>query len=84
MPGTPWRDTPWTEVEALALAPMRAAWRRMGEARHGLTHFELVLDVYAAEVPVIAAEGFTRPVADLGQAALPTVMRKCVTVGQGG
>ena len=84
LPGTPWRDTPWTEAEALALAPMPAAWRGMGKARHGFTHFELVLDVYAAVVPAIQAEGFTRPVSALDEAALPTVMRKCVTVGRSG
>ena len=51
--------------------------------RHGFTHFELYLDLFAASVPLIDAEGFQQLVADLDDAALPTVMRKCVTIAQG-
>ena len=36
------------------------------------------LDLYAAEVPAIQAEGFTRPITALADEALPSVMRKCV------
>ena len=82
LPGTEWRPEPWTEAEALAAAPMPAAWRRAGQALHGLTHFELALDVYAAAVPEIAAEGFLRPANALAAEALPTVMRKCIRVAQ--
>ncbi len=82
LPGTPWRPEPWSEAEALAAAPMQAEWRRAGQAFHGLTHFELALDVYAAAVPQIAAEGFLRPAAALAEEALPTVMRKCIRVAQ--
>ncbi len=78
LPGTSWRPEPWSEAEALALAPMPAAWRRAGEVRHGLTHFELRIEVYAAEVTEIAAEGFTRPATALDAEALPSVMLKCV------
>ena len=41
LPGTAWRPEPWPEAEAIAAAPAPAAWRRMGQAFHGLTHFEL-------------------------------------------
>ena len=82
LPGTPWRPEPWTEAEALAAAPMQAAWRRAGQAFHGLTHFELALDVYAAAVPEITAPGFLRPANALAEEALPTVMRKCIRVAQ--
>ena len=78
LPGTPWRDAPWAEPDALAHAPMQARWRHAGRAGHGFTHFELALDLYAAEVPAIQAEGFTRPIAALADEALPSVMRKCV------
>ena len=68
----------------------RRSWRRrcgrtggcVGRATHGFTHFELLIDVYAATSRTIQAEGFLRPAADLGQEAFPTVMLKCVRVAQ--
>ena len=85
LPGTAWRETPWTIDEALTaapmqLAPMRLVWREAGQVRHGFTHFELILDVLAAHVSEIDAEGFTQPVDALDDAALPSVMRKCVRI----
>ncbi len=79
---------PWTEdfpspVKALKQAPFEAKWkRRPGIVRHGFTHFELETEVYVAEVSKrpkfkgdwIAAE-------NLGEVALPTVMRKMVEHG---
>ncbi len=47
---------PWTEdfpskAEALKQAPFKAEWKkRVGVVRHGFTHFELEIEVYAAEV----------------------------------
>jgi A/G-specific adenine glycosylase len=83
LPGTQWRATPWTTEEALTAAPMRLAleqlvWRKAGQVRHGFTHFELIIDVLAAHVPAIDAEGFAHPLDALDDAALPSVMRKCV------
>ena len=84
LPGTAWQADPWPEATALLLAPQPAEWRRAGRARHGFTHFELLIDVYAASVPSITASGLTLPQAALGQAALPTVMRRCVAAVSGG
>lgn len=84
LPGTPWRETPWSAEEALAHAPAKADWRPAGQVRHGFTHFELILDLFAARVPVIEAEGFVRPIASLDDAALASVMRKCVRMVLGG
>ena len=78
LPGTPWRATPWPDSGWRAHAPMPAAWRAAGEVRHGFTHFELRLIVLAADVPVIAADGFLREAGSLADEALPSVMRKCV------
>jgi A/G-specific adenine glycosylase len=78
LPGTPWRGETWTKAEALEHAPMRAAWCERGAIRHGLTHFELHIRVYAATVTRIQAEGFLCARDDLTAAALPSVMRKCV------
>jgi A/G-specific adenine glycosylase len=83
LPGTDWRAELWEEAEALGLAPMRAPWRPAGEVRHGFTHFELRLVLYAATVGRIEADGFLRPVPALGSEALPSVMRKCVRVAAG-
>jgi A/G-specific adenine glycosylase len=62
---------------------MPAAWRRAGEVRHGFTHFELTIALYAADVATIAAEGFLHPEDALDEAALPSVMRKCVRIANG-
>jgi A/G-specific adenine glycosylase len=83
LPGTPWRDSSWQAVEALHHAPMPADWQPAGEVRHGFTHFELRLDLFAARVDVIEADGFLHPVAALAEAALPSVMRKCVRAASG-
>ncbi|HEX4368299.1 MAG TPA: A/G-specific adenine glycosylase [Rhodopila sp.] len=80
LPGTEWRATPWTVEEALTVAPMRLDWRAAGQVRHGFTHFELIIDVLAAHVPKIDAPGFAHKLDALDDAALPSVMRKCVRV----
>ena len=82
LPGTPWREEPWQLQEALAHAPQPAAWRLAGHAAHGFTHFELHMDVYAARVRSITAEGLLRRVDGLDGEALPTVMRRCIRVAQ--
>lgn len=83
LPGAPWRPEPWPEPDALLHAPQPAHWRFCGTAEHGFTHFQLRMDVYAATVPAIMAEGLVRPVAGLDGEALPTVMRRCVAVALG-
>jgi A/G-specific adenine glycosylase len=83
LPGTTWRASPWDVTEALALAPMDAAWRAAGQVRHGFTHFELTIDLFAARVERIEADGFRRPVNALAQEALPSVMRKCIRMARG-
>jgi A/G-specific adenine glycosylase len=79
LPGTPWRDAPWEEAEALALAPVpELRWERVpGVARHGFTHFELEMALFAAAVPSLAPTEGTE-VRPLGEAAaaMPTVMRR--------
>ena len=82
LPGTPWRAAPWSAAEALAHAPMPADWRAAGEVRHGFTHFELRIALFAAEVPAIEADGFLRRGAALHDEALPSVMRKCVALAR--
>ncbi len=80
LPGSDWRSTPWPPDEALALAPMPAPWRAAGQVRHGFTHFALTIELFAARVDQVAADGFLHPVGELHTAALPSVMRKCIAM----
>jgi A/G-specific adenine glycosylase len=83
LPGPPWREEAWTEAQAMAHAPAQADWRPAGQIRHGFTHFELYIDLFAATVLALSGDGFAHPAADLDRMALPSVMRKCVkAVGQ--
>jgi A/G-specific adenine glycosylase len=87
--------TAWTvdfdESNALAEAPLfspeRVAWRKTaGVVRQVFTHFPLELTVYRTEVPRdTAAPAGARwiAVAQLGQEALPSLMRKVVAHGLG-
>ena len=80
LPGTPWRAAPWGAGDWHDHAPVTAAWRALGEVRHGFTHFELRIAVLAAAVPTIAADGFLRDAGALEDEALPSVMRKCAAL----
>ena len=86
IPGTAWRAQPWDRPEALAEAPVEAAWVKWGTVRHVFTHFELWLDVYGASLPVIPraalGEGFLCPAEDLSAQALPSLMAKCLALSQ--
>ena len=59
---------------------MAAAWRPAGEVRHGFTHFELHVALFAAHVARIEAEGILQPLDALESAALPSLMRKCAAM----
>jgi A/G-specific adenine glycosylase len=83
LPGTAWRALPWDAAEAIAAAPMPAPWRPAGQVEHGFTHFTLTLDLFAARVPTIQAEGYLRDIEALATEALPSVMRKCVAAASG-
>ena len=78
VPNTPWRSEAWAPAAAMAHAPVTAAWSLAGVARHAFTHFELVLDVYAATAGDLGRTGTAA--ADLAGAALPTAMRRCLRV----
>ncbi len=78
LPGTPWRAATWQPEEALATAPAKAEWQRLGTVRHGFTHAELEITVLRAAVARIRAAGELVPAAQLVQAGLPSLMLKCV------
>jgi A/G-specific adenine glycosylase len=86
IPGTDWGPAPLPEAEALAKAPMPAVWVKRGIVRHVFTHFELLLDVYAAAVaripPAAVGDGFLCPPEDLAAQALSSLMAKCLALGE--
>jgi A/G-specific adenine glycosylase len=76
LPTTEWRAKKWSRTEALANAPVEAAWRKPGQVEHVFTHFALTLDVYAADAEP-SGDGWW------GEAdVLPTVFRKAATMGK--
>ncbi|HWC62525.1 MAG TPA: A/G-specific adenine glycosylase [Rhizomicrobium sp.] len=79
----PWEDKFPSPQAALAQAPFAAAWKkRPGLVRHGFTHFELEMEVYAATLskrPKTKGEWVAAE--KLREVALPTVMRKLVEHG---
>ncbi len=74
IPSTPWRAEPWSFAEAVQFAPAAYPWLTLsGTVRHGFTHFRLELAVLAGEGN---AEGLWSRVDQLGEHALPTLMKK--------
>jgi A/G-specific adenine glycosylase len=77
VPGTPWRAVPWPEAEAFAHAPAEAPWRRLpGVARHGFTHFELEMALFAAALPSGCAPPGEWQSPHAARLAVPSVMRR--------
>jgi A/G-specific adenine glycosylase len=79
----PWEESFPSKARALKQAPFEAEWqKRSGVVRHGFTHFELEIEIYAAQVskrPKTPGEWVPRE--KLRDVALPTVMRKIVEHG---
>jgi A/G-specific adenine glycosylase len=78
LPTTEWREAAWSEAEALAEAPLAADWRLAGRVAHTFTHFHLELDIYVAQATQRTELGDWRAVARLGEAALPSLMKKAI------
>jgi len=86
LPGAPWRERPYRESEIGEHAPFAAAWQRLGEVRHGFTHFRLTLLVLGAEVTAFPEDAGTPPLAaqearSLSALPLSSVMQKCLALG---
>jgi A/G-specific adenine glycosylase len=79
VPSTDWTEARWSDGPALGHAPVPAPWEALpGVVRHSFTHFHFEIAVWAARVPADApaADGDWWPLDRLGEAGLPTVMRK--------
>ncbi|RDD61165.1 A/G-specific adenine glycosylase [Ferruginivarius sediminum] len=89
VPTTAWTEDGWDETAALRHAPVPASWNELpGQVRHGFTHFEFLVTVWAAQVPAetAVAEAVWAGIDRLGDAGLPTAMRKIAehAIRQGG
>jgi A/G-specific adenine glycosylase len=82
IPGTPWREAPWTRAEALAHAPISGLpWSdRPGEARHGFTHFELRMTLLTASFDGNPPEGFAWMPREAAAGAMPSAMKALLTL----
>ena len=49
LPTSAWRAAPYDDAEAVAAAPVAAAWRDLGAVEHVVTHFSLSLRVFGAD-----------------------------------
>jgi A/G-specific adenine glycosylase len=85
LPGTPWREVPWTEPEIAPFAPLPGlSWQVLeGEAKHGFTHFELHMALRAATAPPGAAElDGDWMTTEAARAALPGTMQKLLDLAR--
>ena len=89
VPSSPWRAKPWQDQEARTAAPVKTTWRRLpGDIEHGFTHFRLNVRVMAADIEAkklpknLRGGRLVRP-DDLGESALPTVMKKIIALALG-
>ncbi|HSV28739.1 MAG TPA: A/G-specific adenine glycosylase [Candidatus Omnitrophota bacterium] len=80
VPSTEWTPDAQDLDAAAAQAPLTAQWRLLpGLVRHTFTHFHLELRVAAGKAgPNPVARGIWCPLDQLGDHALPTVMRKVI------
>ena len=77
LPTSDWRAGRWSDAEALAAAPAKAAWRGVGEVEHGFTHFTLTLRLLRAEGEADGVIWTPRR----GLDALPSVFLKAAKTG---
>ena len=78
LPTSDWRSTPFSDPEAVAAAPLDAAWRDLGAVEHVFTHFALTLRVFAAE----GGEGDFVWTPREGLSALPSVFLKAARAAE--
>ena len=82
VPSTDWREAAWADSEARAQVPLTADWCALvGLVRHTFTHFHFEITVWSGQGDGQIAEGRWVALDQLGDQALPTVMRKIVRHG---
>ncbi|PIB95555.1 A/G-specific adenine glycosylase [Caulobacter sp. X] len=79
LPTSAWRATAYGDAEAVAAAPVAAAWRDLGAVEHVFTHFSLTLRVFAADG---ANDGDFVWTSRAGLSALPSVFLKAARAAE--
>ncbi|WP_408639206.1 A/G-specific adenine glycosylase [Roseococcus microcysteis] len=81
LPGTPWRATPWTAEEASPHVPLAGVnWRPLpGEARHGFTHRDLTMTLWAARASRLPEGAESLPLEEAPR-HLPSAMKKLLAL----
>ncbi len=84
LPSSDW-DSKTAEKRAASELPA-AEWKKIkGGIRHSFTHFDLHLDIYAANSNrKVFKDGFWHNIGDLHQMALPTLFKKAIRKALGG
>jgi A/G-specific adenine glycosylase len=78
LPSTPWRGTPWDELEAILAAPAATDWTALpGTVQHGFTHFRLELALMAGRTAAPPEGIWARP-DEFKNYAFPTLTKKLV------
>jgi len=84
LPGTSWQDRPVALSEAFSESPAEVTWKVAGQVKHVFTHFTLNLTVVRGVVENFRMlhnqPGFACPPHAIADQALPSVMRKCLTL----
>ncbi len=85
VPSTPWREEAWQAAEILDHAPLPTDWQSLpGTVVHVFTHFRLELTVHmGVGVRKTKSDEIWQAPEDLGDLALPTVMKKVLHHGLG-
>ena len=81
IPSTPWREGSWEADQVRRHAPAKVRWSNLdAKINHTFTHFRLELDLWRAELAGAdsSEDGVWVPIEELGDWALPSVMRKVV------
>jgi A/G-specific adenine glycosylase len=83
VPSLAWKADDVTPAQARRAAPLRLEWRELpGMVRHGFTHFDMEFRVWVGRAARAAAKdlkgtgGLWCPIDQLGDMALPTLMKK--------
>jgi A/G-specific adenine glycosylase len=79
IPTNTWRAEPWSPDAARSVAPFDAEWRDLpGAIRHVFTHIDLRLSLLGGRLAQTPDGLVAAPLDQLGDYALPSVMRKIV------
>ena len=83
VPSTPWREQAWQAGEISGHAPLHTEWQSLpGTVVHVFTHFRLELAVHTGNGARETKSGeIWQAPKDLGELALPTVMKKVLRHG---